>query len=118
METEKDVAAIVATVGNEVVFRSRIRFRMDPRSKDLAKSLLADRRKLVLSEPPDGLEIWPLDEETAVMELAHRGPMEEYSQVRWAHRMNTEAQADLLPEVAGFAEIVPRAEFTATDPRI
>ncbi len=114
---------MVAIVRHEVTFKSRIRFRLDPVSKELARALLAQAQKQVLSEPPDGLEVWPLDEENAVMELSGRGPMLQYNELEWSHQewshqQNTDAMAEVLAHIKGFAEIVSQAEFRGTDPRI
>ena len=104
----------------EIVFTSRIRFRMTPASAGLANRLLATGQMQVLFDhpkSPERLVVWPLNSDTAIMEMTHRGPETEGVQLKFAHEMHAEAQVRVLSEIAGSAEIVPSADFEATNPR-
>jgi len=92
---------------------------MSAASGSLANRLLADRQMQVLFEHPESphrLVVWPLDVETAIIELTDRGPEAEFAQISLAHRIGTEAQAHVLSLIAGFAEIIPLIEFETTNP--
>lgn len=105
--------------GADIIFTSRIRFKLNPASKQLARDLLARQQMQVLSgdHALHQLVVWPLDEEMAVMQLVDRGRMMEYGLIKWVHESSVQSQAATLPLVNGFAEIVPRDGFAATDPR-
>jgi hypothetical protein len=104
----------------DIVFTSRIRFRMSPASAGLADRLLRSGHMQVLFEhpkSPERLVVWPLSTDTAILEMTHRGPEPEGFQLRFAHEMHAEAQVRVLSELAGFAEIVPPLDFESTQPR-
>ena len=104
----------------EIVFTSRIRFRMTPASADLANRLLSTGQVQVLFDhpkSPERLVVWPLSSDTAIMEMTHRGPEMEGFQLKFAHEMHAEAQVRVLSELAGSAQIVPPIDFEATSPR-
>lgn len=110
----------ISRESGDIVFTSRIRFKMSPASAGLADRLLRSGQMQVLFEhpkPPERLVVWPLSTDTAILEMTHRGPDTEGFQLKFAHEMRAEAQVPVLSELAGFAEIVPIPDFERTQPR-
>ena len=104
----------------DVIFTSRIRFRLVSASTDLANRLLATGQMQVLFEHPKSAErlvVWPLSSDTAILEMTHRGAEAESFQLNFVHEMHAEAQVRVLATLAGLAEIVPSSVFESTNPR-
>jgi hypothetical protein len=93
-------------------YTSRIRFRLFPESRDLARRMLAEGAIGVY--PGDGMRFWPLDEQTGLIEIAHYGPLSESSLLEFAQRFDLSGQIHVLP---GSPEIVPAEDFQQTNPR-
>jgi hypothetical protein len=105
--------------GVHLVEASRVRFRLSPASRELARRLLESKRKQVLFDEPgsgERIEVWPLDEDFAILEISHRAPMSEVADLTMFHRMHVEALVSVLEVVNGLSELVPVTEFLETDP--
>ena len=115
-----DVLPQITHDAKEIVLTSRIRFRMTLASATLANRLLATGEVQVLFDHPKSSErlvVWPLSDDTAIMEMTHRGRETESFQLHFAHEMHAKAQVRVLSAIAGSAEIVSLTDFESTNPR-
>jgi hypothetical protein len=116
---ERLVSTAVRLLDNDrIEFRSRVKFRALPQSRDLHDALLRNGTKHVYPEHASSghhLECWPVDEEFLVLEISDTGPRADATHLKWAHGLNAEAQVDVLYDLDGYAELVARRDFDATE---
>jgi len=95
---------------------------MSDASKELSLRLLKNRQKQVLLDHPEAwqrIEVWPLDQKMAILEVTSREPRTgaKPSQLDFAHRLHAEAYVRVMEMVDGLAELVRIDKFEETNPR-
>jgi uncharacterized protein YlaI len=108
-ESPLTVSPRITRDGTDVELTSRIRFRMSPASRELAgRPLARGEAQVLFAHPQYGrrLVVWPLNEELAIVELTDRGPVAEYSQLEFAHRLGVELKVRALRLIAAFSEVI------------
>jgi hypothetical protein len=107
--------------GNRIEYRSRVKFRALPASRDLHQSLLRSGAKQVIFQHENSghrLTCWPVDDELLVLEVSDTGALTEAPDLKFAHDLMAEAQVYVLGMLDGYAEPVSPRDFDATEPLV
>ena len=121
-ETPVEIRSVARLLdGNRIEYRSRVKFRALPASRDLHQSLLKSGAKQVIFQHENSghrLTCWPIDDEFLVLELSDTGALTEAPDLKFAHGLMAEAQVYVLGMLDGYAEPVSPRDFDATEPLV
>ncbi|HTW83089.1 MAG TPA: hypothetical protein VMD91_03345 [Candidatus Sulfotelmatobacter sp.] len=97
---------------------TRVRFRLNPEARAWAQACLGTGKKI---PRPDSSEIeriayWPLDHETAILEIEHRALDDECRQLSYLHRSAVGAEVFVSREFQEQPEFVNSSDFDRTEP--